>query len=324
MIPDGAEFGITDDNLLEIEGASTHEDCMTKSREAKYPAFAMKGDKCFGYTAGIAKYPPTKELDTSYTACSDPAMMVADMCKEKLDEEMVESPIEEEQLEIEYEKMKGYILHNGKGIDDIADTSTMFAENAKDITQCKATCDEDEQFCVGFIYDSAGVCKTLTNETVIPPVGKLDENTGGALYHKLMAPNGYEMPAAGKDHSGKPINISTDSTIDKCAARCDENKACVGFSMFDSGKCMLRNEKSLDTEMFERPTGSTFYKKKPKKVAKKKTDLMKPMEVDIDTDAPGAANDAPVVKAEPTPVSGTEKYRPDWLAPKSRVRGMGI
>jgi hypothetical protein len=324
-LPTGAEFGIAgDDNMVEIEDASTHEECMAKATAANYSAFAMKKDgdeynKCFGYSTTF-NYPLTKEIDTSYTACADPAMKVADMCVAKMDEET--TPEEEEKMDIQYENMKGYILHGGKSVVNASDTILNTYEDETeqlDYLQCGEMCDQEDKYCTGIIYDANGRCRTLTNETAFPAAAsELEDNPGGALYQKMMAPGGYEIPSTGMDHTGAPIGRFTGLTVAQCAAECDKKEGCVGLSMFNSGTCMLKDKSALETQMIERKTGSTFIKKIPK-TKKKKVDLMKPMPTSAA--GPTAASESLVVSQEVVN-STTETFVPEWLYAKKNVRGM--
>ena len=316
-LPTGAEMGMGGDNLVGIDGAKTHDECMQMAKEKNYNAFAMKkGDdgkftQCFGYSTEFT-YPLTTEMDTSYTACSDPAMEVANMCAASMDDDSSGPERRQAKVEIAYEDRNGYNLHTGKTIEFAGDYSlSEYKEFAKDINQCGQECDEEDVNCVGFVYTSEGGCNILNQEALIKKSALID-NEGGALYEKILPPKGYKIDAVGKDRTVTPIGRFSDVTAAECGKKCDAKKDCAGFSLFKDGRCQLKNKKALDAQQVTRPSGSTFYTKN--------AELMKPQKPDKPmASEPAASNDVMVEQIESVmQTSGKEGYTPDSIREKAR------
>ena len=316
QLPSGSEVGISEGNLIEIEGANNHADCMKKAKEANYAGFAMKkGDdgkftKCFGYTAEMP-YPFTKELDTSYSACADPAMEVANSCAAAMDGGDGLDPPEE--LNIEYPEDPKYILATGKGIEDPLDSAAANYTNfSKDVNQCLQECNEDDTGCTGIQFTNEGECIIFDQTTAFPTPSEYIDNENGALYRKILAPKGYKVDNPGKDYAGKPIMTLRNVDVAQCKKKCDADKTCAGFSMYNSGKCQAKTKQALKGQLITRPSGSTFYTKN--------AELMKPKKPD--TDGPASASDVVVQSPDPSPVpSTTETYVPEWLNAKKKPKG---
>lgn len=317
QLPSGSEPGISEGNLIEIEGANNHDACMTKAKEANYAGFAMKkGDdgkftKCFGYTAEMP-YPFTKELDTSYTACADPAMEVANSCAAAMEGDG-EGSLDPPELNIEYPEDPKYILATGKGIEDPLDSAAANYTNfSKDINQCLQECNEDDTGCTGIQYTGEGECIIFDQTATFPTPNEYIDNENGALYKKILAPEGYKVDNPGKDYAGKPIMTLRNVDVAQCKKKCDSDKTCVGFSMYNSGKCQPKRKSALKGQLLTRPSGSTFYTKN--------AELMKPKKPE--TDGPASATDVVVQSPETAPVpSTTETYVPEWLNAKKKPKG---
>jgi len=352
--PEGSEPGIGGGNLIEIKGANNHDACMAKAKEANYAGFAMKKDddgkftRCFGYTAEMS-YPFTKELDTSYTACSDPAMEVANSCAASMEDGGVVDPPE---INIEYPEDPKYVLAPGKGIEEPLDSaSANYTNFAKDVNQCLQECNEDDIGCTGIQFTGEGECIILDQTATFPTPNEYVDNENGALYKKIIAPPGYRVDNPGKDYASRPIMTLRDVDVKQCKEKCDADKSCVGFSMYNSGKCQPKTKEALSRRLITRPGGSTFYTKnvmlikpikwpssKPQAIkwpsskpqvikwpssktqVIKNAELMKPMK--RATDGPASATDVIVQTPEPAPVpSNRETYVPEWLNAKKKPKG---
>ena len=342
VLPPRAGVGISEGNLVEIEGANNHEACKEKAKEANYAGFAMKvGDdgkftKCFGYSTEMS-YPLTKEFDTSYTACADPAMEVANSCAASMEGEGEGEgeSIDPPELNIEYPEDSKYILAAGKGIEDPLDSAAANYTNfSKTVDQCLQECNEDDIGCTGIQFTNEGECIIFDQTTAFPTPSEYIDNQNGALYRKILAPEGYKVDNPGKDYAGKPIATLRNVDIGQCKKKCDEDKTCAGFSMYNSGKCQPKTKSALKGQLLTRPSGSTFYTKNAK--------LMKPQE--IESGGVSSANDFMVQEPEvifvppnafsaPASTAGArrsppasaaankETYVPEWLNAKKKPKG---
>ena len=88
--PLGTTAGMRIEKAVELVDATSSLECREKAKAAGYIAFSVSNDdagefkQCYGQSIGIDMSTP-RALDTSYTGCSDPAMLMATNCADDME-----------------------------------------------------------------------------------------------------------------------------------------------------------------------------------------------------------------------------------------------